>query len=125
MFNAIEGIKNEQPIWSGISPNRGLSIEEVVAKTWQPKEKVPKVAEPKWGGNIKFWIANLKSCSHTLKELAEQAEGIDLTKAIYPHPISGPMDVIQRLEFLRFHLERHTKQIERVKADGKFPKRKG
>ncbi len=115
MFNAIEGLKNKQPIWEGESPNKGLSIEQIVEKTWQPKEKVPKVAEPKWSGSLQFWAHSLKNCSHLLDELAIQANGVDLHLAIYPHPISGPMDVIQRLEFLSFHLDRHLHQVYRVK----------
>lgn len=120
MFNAIQGIKSQQPIWEGTSPNIGLSIEQIVDKTWQPKEIVPKVAEPRWGGTISFWIASLKNCSALLVELEQMAQGIDLSRAIYPHPISGPMDVIQRLEFLRFHLERHQKQVERLKSHLNF-----
>lgn len=121
MFKAIEGIKNGRPIWSGISENKGLTIEEIVEKTWQPKEQVPKVAEPRWGGSIDYWTINLKNNRLLLSELKEYAEGIDLHAAIYPHPISGPMDVVQRLEFLSFHLDRHRGQVERVKSNKNFP----
>ena len=37
------------------------------------------------------------------------------------YPISGPLDVRQRLEFLRFHLDRHRAQIEQVNAHLDFP----
>lgn len=121
MFTAIDGVKKDAPIWEGSSPNDGLSIEEIVENTWKPKEKVPKVAEPRWGGTISYWISSLKNCSFLLLELQQQSQSIDLEKAIYPHPISGPMNVIQRLEFLRFHLERHEAHIERVKAHSNFP----
>lgn len=47
MFKAVEGLKSGQPIWEGKSPNAGLSIEQIVAKTWQTKEKVPEVAKPR------------------------------------------------------------------------------
>ncbi len=121
MFKAIEGVLETKPIWEGNSPNEGLSIEQIVEKTWQPKEKVPKVAEPKWGGTLDFWITGLKNNTSLLNELIIKANSIDLSKAIYPHPISGPMNVIQRLEFLRFHLERHEGQIKRVKSSTYFP----
>lgn len=121
MVNAIEGLKNGRPIWEDTSPNQGLSIEQIVAKTWQPKEKVPKVAEPKWGGALLFWKNSLQNCRHLLKDLEQQAKDVNIELAIYPHPISGPMNVIQRLEFLRFHLERHTKQVIRVKESMDFP----
>ena len=122
MFNAINGIKNNKPIWEGVSPNKGLSIEQIVEKTWQPKEKVPKVAEPRWGGSIEFWIYSLYNCSNLLRGLLFHSSSVNLNLAIYPHPISGPMDVIQRLEFLSFHLERHKNQVKRVKANSGYPK---
>ena len=120
MFKAIEGIKNDRPIWTGDSPNAGLSIEEIVERTWQQKEKSPEIAEPKWGGSVDYWIGCLENCSHMLNKLQEYTKSVDLKSAIYPHPISGPMDVIQRLEFLRFHLERHYKQIDRVKNNKSY-----
>ncbi|MFM7671814.1 MAG: hypothetical protein ACKO6Q_04400 [Bacteroidota bacterium] len=36
---------------------------------------------------------------------------------IYPHPLSGPLNVYQRLEFLRYHMERHQRQIEGIRLD--------
>lgn len=120
MFKAVEGLKSGQPIWEGESPNAGLSIEQIVANTWQNKEKVPEVAKPRWGGSLKFWIAALQNNRHLVEELRHMITDIDPHKTIYPHPISGPMDVVQRLEFLRFHLERHTAQIERIKSGESF-----
>jgi len=122
MFSAIEGLKSGQPIWEGISPNAGKSIEQIIAETWEVKEKVPKAAEPRWGGSIDYWIASLKNCKHLLDELISQADQVDLEKAIYPHPISGPMNVLQRLDFLRFHLDRHQAQVEGVKKYKSFPR---
>jgi hypothetical protein len=46
-------------------------------------------------------------------------EGLDPEAIIYPHPISGPLNVKQRMEFLRFHMERHIHQIERIKKSMK------
>lgn len=33
---------------------------------------------------------------------------------IAPHVISGPLDARQRLEFIRFHMDLHRRQIEAV-----------
>ena len=35
----------------------------------------------------------------------------ELRLQAHPHPISGPMDFHQRLEFLRFHINRHKDQV--------------
>lgn len=122
MWRAFDGIKNNKPIWSGELVNSGLSIEEIVDKTWQPKEKVPDIAKPRWGGPVEYWITSLQNCQLVLETLGEALEGYDLEKIIHPHPISGPLNIIQRFEFLRFHLNRHQAQIERIKAHPDFPK---
>ncbi len=121
MSKAIEGILTDKPIWEGVSKNHGLSIEEVVAQTWQEKEIAPSVAEPKWGGTLPFWQSALQSNRFILSDLRKQITEIGLLRAVYPHPLSGPLDVEQRLQFLRFHLERHRAQVERVRMDSQFP----
>jgi len=46
----------------------------------------------------------------------------DLRDHIYPHPLLGPLDAYQWILLISAHSERHTKQIEEVKADPNFPK---
>lgn len=123
MFMAIDGIKDNKPIWAGKSTNDGLTIEQIVERTWQPKEIAPEVAEPRWGGSIFYWRSSLENCQNILTFLQSYMVGINPEIAIYPHPISGPINVNQRLQFLRFHLERHQKQLERVKNHSDYPNR--
>jgi hypothetical protein len=63
----------------------------------------------------------LKAQRSMLADLGQTLAGHDLEGIVYPHPISGPMDAKQRLEFLRFHLERHQAQIQAVKASAGYP----
>jgi DinB superfamily len=122
IWKTLEGIKNKKPIWTGEAIHHGLSIEVIVEKTWQPKEIVPEIAKPRWGGPVEYWIASLQNCQILLEALGEKLAGHDLEQIIYPHIISGPLNVIQRMEFLRFHLNRHQRQIENIKAHVNFPK---
>jgi len=46
----------------------------------------------------------------------------DLRDHISPHPMLGPLDAYQWILLISAHSERHTKQIEEVKADPNFPK---
>jgi len=46
----------------------------------------------------------------------------DLRDHFGPHPLLGTMDVYQWILLISAHSERHTKQIEEVKADPNFPK---
>ncbi len=122
IWKAIEGIKNNKPVWTGEAVHQGLSIEQIIERTWQPKEKVPENAKPRWGGPIDYWIASLKGCQNLLHALQIGLKGLDPEWVIFPHVISGPLNVFQRMEFLRFHLERHQKQIELIKAHLDFPR---
>ena len=121
IWKALEGIKNNKPVWTGEAVHHGLSIEQIIEKTWQPKEKVPEIARPRWGGPIDYWLCSLKGCQSLLQALSEALMGHDLEKIIYPHIISGPLNVFQRMEFLRFHLERHQRQVENIKDHPGFP----
>ncbi len=121
MWIAVDNFKNKKVRWEGEAVHSGLSIEEVIAKTWRPKEIVPDIAKPRWGGSIDFWIHSLEACQSVLETFGRELEGLDPAQIIYPHPISGPLNIWQRIAFLRFHLERHQNQIQRVKADALYP----
>ena len=94
--------------------HHGLSIEEVVERTWKSKEIVPAVAAPRMGGTLKFWAVSLKGLQNTLKSLGSELSDADLSILAHPHPISGVLDFRQRLEFLRFHIDRHDEQVQNL-----------
>ena len=115
IWSAIEGYRNGKPVWSGDNVNEGRHIEEIVERTWLPHQPAPEVARPQWGGSLEFWLSSLRSCKSTLADALKQLEGLDPATIIYPHPLSGPLNVYQRLEFLRYHMERHQRQIEGIR----------
>ncbi len=127
IWKALDGVRNGRPAWAGELAHRGRSIEAVVAQTWAEREQVPAVAAPRWGGPVAYWTAALRACQPLLEALAAElvaAEraGLGLERIVYPHPISGPLDARQRLEFLRFHLDRHRGQVDGLKAHPDYPK---
>jgi len=122
MWKTLDGIKQNKPIWQGEAIHHGLPIETIIDKTWKEKEQVPEIAKPRWGGPVEYWILALKNCQPLLEELCRAIDGYDPERIIYPHIISGPLNVIQRLEFLRFHLNRHQHQIENIKLHPNFPR---
>jgi hypothetical protein len=111
IWRAAAGVTRGAPVWSGESPNRGLGIDEVIARTWQPRETSPESAVPRMGGPLAYWAAALRSATSLLAELKSALAGLPLEDVIYPHAISGPLDARQRLQFLAFHLERHRRQV--------------
>lgn len=47
IWKAIAGIKNDKPVWIGEAIHHGLTIEQIIQKTWRPKEIVPENAKPR------------------------------------------------------------------------------
>lgn len=121
MWRAIEGVESGAPLWQGAAVHHGKAIEQIVAETWKEKEQVPAIAAPTWGGSLAFWTSMLEANEHVLSALLARMRGHDIDAIHYPHPISGPLSMRQRLEFLRFHLDRHRMQVAALQRSGQFP----
>ncbi len=122
IWAAAEGVRNGRPVWSGEHTNRGLSIEDVIARTWRPKEAAPPIATPHIGGPLAYWVEYLKLSQGLLERLETVLSGLDAEAVVFPHFLSGPLDALQRIEFLRFHLARHRAQIEALMGQPGFPR---
>jgi hypothetical protein len=121
IWKAADAVRRGDAIFRGPSQNEGLSIEQVVERTWRPREVSPDSALPRVGGSIRFWAAALRSGALLLAELPHPLRGLELQQVIYPHAISGPLDARQRLQFLRFHMERHRAQVASIVDHPEFP----
>lgn len=121
IWKAIEAERKGTPAWAGPSANDGLSIEEIIDRTWQTKEKVPAGAEPKWFGPIDIWVSWLRHGQRSVEDLIPAMRDLNPERIIWPHPISGPMNVLQRMDFLRFHMDRHRQQILRLIGHPDYP----
>jgi hypothetical protein len=111
IYTAAERFRMGDPVWSGKSKNEGLSIEEIILNTWKPKEKAPESATPTGKWSLGVWLSHFQNCDDLLKNLKVIVKNLPLNEVIYPHFLCGPLDVIQRLEFIRFHIDRHQLQI--------------
>jgi hypothetical protein len=121
IWKTLNSVKKNQPLWTREAVHHGLSIQQIIEKPWKPKEQAPEIPKPRWGGPVEYWIVALRNCKPLLESLARELEGFDPEKIIYPHPISGPLNVIQRMEFLAFHLNRHQLQVENIKLHPGYP----
>jgi len=92
------------------SVHRDMPVEKIIELTWQAKEQVPAVAAPRLGGSLACWCAALRSLQEMLESFGKDLREDELRLQAQPHPISGPVDFQQRLEFIRFHLNRHQQQ---------------
>ncbi|GAB3024818.1 DinB family protein [Spirosoma pulveris] len=111
MWRAFHAHQAGTPIWTGELVHRGLPIETIIERTWQEKEIVPLIAAPRMGGPVAFWLSAFNSLQQPLRDLSTALADADLESIIHPHPLSGPLDIRQRFEFLRFHIDRHRKQV--------------
>jgi len=93
---------------------RDWPIQQIIDKTWQQKEQVPAVAAPRLGGTLAFWRSSLNSLQPVLEAFGQDITDDELRIQAHPHPISGPLDFQQRLEFLGFHIERHQVQVVNI-----------
>ena len=114
MWKTLYAIRNGSAERTYESPHKEWSIEEIIAHTWQEKEQVPAVAAPRLGGTIIFWRHSLAGLQPLLEAFAKDVHEDEWRLQAHPHPISGAMDFQQRMEFLRFHIQRHTTQVQAV-----------
>jgi DinB superfamily len=121
IWQAADSFREGTRVFTGEHTNHGLSIDEVVARTWKTREIAPPIATPHIGGPLQYWITYCDSCQSVLERLGTELHGLDLEQVIFPHFLSGPLDARQRLEFLRFHLDRHRAQILRLFDHESFP----
>lgn len=121
MWQAAAAIRRGHPLWNGPHTNRGALLENIIEQTWKPKEVAPPDATPKGQGPLSLWTAELRILDGAIGALGEHLAGLDLGSVIAPHFLSGPLDADQRLQFIRFHLERHEKQVRSVMADPEYP----
>ena len=111
MWKTIRAIRDGKVECKYESDHKNMSIEKIIELTWKEKEQVPAVAAPRLGGTLSFWSASLKSLQVVLEAFGRDLKDDELRIIAHPHPISGAMDFHQRLEFLRFHIDRHKKQV--------------
>jgi hypothetical protein len=118
--SAVESVR-AGGTWTQPLPNAGKHIEQIVSETWKTQEAAPPIATPHIGGPLWYWTAIFRTLTPVLADLRQRLRGLRLEDIVFPHFLSGPMDAAQRLEFLRWHMERHLAQMERVRSSPGFP----
>jgi uncharacterized damage-inducible protein DinB len=86
------------------------------------KAQAPEFLRPtgRWGSETDLTKAFEESRKSTMDYVRTTSD--DLRDHFFDHPVFGTLDGYQWLLLLSSHSERHTAQIEEVKADPNFPK---
>jgi hypothetical protein len=114
MWKTLHAIRDGNIVRTYESIHKDMSIEQVIEMTWKPKEIVPAVAAPRLGGPLSFWKLSLNSLQEILGAFGQDLQEDELRLQAHPHPISGALDFQQRIEFLRFHINRHKEQVSQL-----------
>lgn len=112
MMVALDSWRRGDPVWKEANPARDEDIETIVRNTWRTKEKAPESAEPKWGGPLAYWVSVHRSCQRVVEDVAGRIREDELDDVVFPHFLSGPLTLRQRLGFLRYHMQHHAPQIK-------------
>ena len=98
-----------------------VSVAEYVERASREKYTAPEEIRPK-GAPLPDSLARLRDSRAAILDLRPRVERVDGTRAQFPHPAWGPLDLYQWLAFLGLHEQRHLSQIEahieRMKAEG-------
>jgi hypothetical protein len=127
ILNTIWRLK-EECTWIGppfpTSPhqNHGRSVDELTEPFREQKLQAPTLVAPTVGGPFTFWINALKASETVLERLPSVVDGAVLERIVFPHFAVGPLDGMQWLGFISFHMDRHRQQIARLKEMEGFPR---
>ena len=116
LWAVVRSVGQGEEAWDGELPNPGRSIDEIVAATVTGKIEALEAVKPRFNGPLDWAVAELEACQPVLASFGAALHGLDPETIIFPHFVFGPLDAVQRLQFLRWHLDHHLEQIEEIKA---------
>jgi hypothetical protein len=99
------------------------SIEALVGGAEGQKAPAPDRVTPRSKVDAPLALARLESARDRILESFESLSTLDGAKLTYRHPFFGELDLYQWLLVGGWHERRHTRQIERIKGDSRFPNR--
>lgn len=123
LFGMIQGQVMQAP--ARTEPADVKEIDELILKTLPDRSHKLQAPEPliptNRFGTEKDTLAHFKESR--AKTIAFLSEGKNLRGHAVDSPLGKKLDAYQWILFIAAHSERHTKQIEEVKADPNFPKK--
>lgn len=99
------------------------SIDSLVEGADDLKATAPDRVNPRSKVEANSALARLGSARGRIIQSVEALSSVDGRKLTYRHPLLGELDLYQWLLVGAWHERRHTRQIERIKNDSRFPSR--
>jgi uncharacterized damage-inducible protein DinB len=89
-----------------------FTLDHFIERSAQEKYQAPETVSPSGSLDLTDLLERLRQSRAQLRGLAPRIEATDLSGALYPHPVFGPLNFYQWLAFIGVHEERHLGQIE-------------
>lgn len=106
MFGAVDAARRGN-LEVRSSPTPYAPVEDIINRTWKPRESAPPLAVPTLGGSREYWMVRMRRNEALGASFVEWAGEVDFNQVAFRHPISGPFTLRQGIEFLRYHIDRH------------------
>lgn len=97
-----------------------FSLEEMVRQSMNEKYQAPEAIRPTGVVPVPELLAWMRESRAALRLLQSRIEATDLARAVYPHPVFGPLNLYQWLAFIGLHEARHLRQIETLMASPEY-----
>lgn len=91
-----------------------VTVAEFVERASREKYTAPEEIRPT-GAPLTDSLARLRDSRAAILDMRPRVERVDGTRARFPHPSWGPLDLYQWLAFIGHHEQRHLAQIEALK----------
>jgi uncharacterized damage-inducible protein DinB len=87
------------------------------------KFKVPDVIQVELEEQYSFetLASEWKMSRDQLADFLQGVNEVNAKKEIFRHPIVGRMSIVQGLQFIKVHVSRHKRQVERIMKEPAFP----
>lgn len=106
-----KGERRRSPLPDLQHPNSRRTVQEIIAPFVSQRVASPPAMIPSGGASAEYWIGALQANRPILNTLPAILTANDLERISFPHFAAGPLNVLQWLEFLAFHIERHRQQM--------------
>jgi hypothetical protein len=93
-------------------PMEPFTLDQFIERSTREKYQAPEIVRPSGGVPISKALESLRESRAGLRRLQPRMEATDLSGALYPHPVFGPLNLYQWLAFIGLHEARHLRQIE-------------
>jgi hypothetical protein len=120
----LRGIEEDRVLKAPPAPDRDIKQQDEKVLATIPDRAVKASAPPPLRPTNRYGSpeAALKSFSESRAKTIELLKRDDLRAHAVDSPLGGKLDAYEWLLVIAAHSERHTKQLNEVKADPKFPK---